>query len=213
MALSEYLETMRRRHPRLSWRQMALAAGVSESVLYGLVRRRTGARPETLKAIADAWGTDEDYRQLMEMAGHPLPEDELTADEREVVERYRQMEPVNQRVVQQLMSLEMPPGELLDRLRRLGTLSELETLAVAHFRDLNDEDRQRALRYLEHATGDDVASGANEMPGFSEWMDVFRRLDPVSQRWLQDLAHYIVETGERPPASGSIPDEPENAAS
>jgi transcriptional regulator with XRE-family HTH domain len=72
-SLGEYIETMRAKHPRLSRRQMALEAGLSESLITGIVNKGLGARPETLKALADRWGTPEDYAIMLTLAGHPLP--------------------------------------------------------------------------------------------------------------------------------------------
>ena len=73
MTLADYIEEIRERHPRLSQRQMALKAGLSESLLTSIINREAGARPSTLKAIADRWGTPEDYVTMLKLAGHPLP--------------------------------------------------------------------------------------------------------------------------------------------
>jgi len=71
---------MRKRHFRLSMRQMALDAGLGESTVSSIIQREAGARPETLKALADRWGTEEDYRELMRLAGHPVTEREITRE-------------------------------------------------------------------------------------------------------------------------------------
>ncbi len=74
--LGDYIEEIRQRHSRLSVRKMAMESGVPESTLRRIISDdRWGARPENLKALADRWGTDEDYRELMRLAGHPLPEE------------------------------------------------------------------------------------------------------------------------------------------
>jgi hypothetical protein len=72
--LGDYLDQMRQKHPRLSMRQMALGAGIGESIVRGIIKENRGARPETLKALADRWGTEEDYHELMQLAGYPVPE-------------------------------------------------------------------------------------------------------------------------------------------
>lgn len=72
MTLGDYLNEMRLRHPRLSMRQMSLEAGLSPSVAEQIIKGATGARPKTLKALADRWGDDNNYRKLMDLAGHPL---------------------------------------------------------------------------------------------------------------------------------------------
>jgi hypothetical protein len=64
---------------------MAHGANVTESVLYGIVRRGKGARPDTLKKIADTWGDENDYLRLLELAGHPLPETTHSEDSREAI--------------------------------------------------------------------------------------------------------------------------------
>jgi len=54
-------------------RQMAIQAGIGENLVYGIIKEGKGARPETLKALADRWGTEKDYWRMMELAGHPVP--------------------------------------------------------------------------------------------------------------------------------------------
>ena len=73
LTLGEYLDRMRARHPRLSMRQMAIEAGLGESVVQGIIRRNRGASPGTLKKLADVWGEPGDYEELMRLAGHPVP--------------------------------------------------------------------------------------------------------------------------------------------
>lgn len=75
--LSEYVRSMMQRHPRLNPRQMAQEAGVGESTVYGILNKGHGAKPRTLRKLADAWGTDEDYHEMMRLAGHPMLEPDL----------------------------------------------------------------------------------------------------------------------------------------
>ncbi len=76
--LGRYIDEMRKRH-RLGRRvlaksQMAQEVGLNINAVQQLIAGTTGASPKTLKALADRWGTDDDYRELMRLAGHPLPE-------------------------------------------------------------------------------------------------------------------------------------------
>lgn len=92
--LGEYLDEMRRRHPRLSMRQMSLEAGLSPSIVGAIINQDAGARPETLKALADKWGTEEDYGKLLELAGRPVPEvssGDLEEIERKRLARYKEL--------------------------------------------------------------------------------------------------------------------------
>ena len=73
LTLGEYLDKMRLYHPRLSMRQMAIGAGLGESVVQGIIKRNRGASPGTLNKLADAWGEPGDYEELMRLAGHPVP--------------------------------------------------------------------------------------------------------------------------------------------
>jgi hypothetical protein len=75
--LGEYIDKMRQRHPRLSRREMSLGAGLSQSLIAKIITEDAGARPETLRKIADSWGNDDDYIIMMELAGHPLPDVEF----------------------------------------------------------------------------------------------------------------------------------------
>jgi transcriptional regulator with XRE-family HTH domain len=102
--LGEYLEAMRRCHPRLSKRKMAIDAGVNESAVQQIIAGRTGASPSTLKSLADAWGTPEDYIRLMELAGHPVAEGRrrepgLDDEEKELMRYYDQLSPEDQRLL------------------------------------------------------------------------------------------------------------------
>jgi hypothetical protein len=75
-------------------RQMAIEAGVGESIVNGIIKRGMGARPETLKALADRWGSEGDYRELMRLAGYPVPEassEDLSDIQRRRLERYKEL--------------------------------------------------------------------------------------------------------------------------
>ena len=107
--LGDYLEQMRLRHPRLSMRRMALDAGVGESVVNGIVKLGMGARPETLKALADRWGTPADYSAMLRLAGHPVPEaPSLDAHTQQIVQASEQWSPAQRELLASLMSRTTP---------------------------------------------------------------------------------------------------------
>lgn len=72
--LGEYLNQIRLRHPRLSMRRMSLECGLSENAVSKIIKGEFIPKPDTLKELVDRWGTPEDYRELLRLAGHPLPE-------------------------------------------------------------------------------------------------------------------------------------------
>jgi len=106
-AAGEYLKQMLQRHPGLKMSGMAREAGVSRGSLTKLISgARAGARPKTLKALTDRWGTDEDYRELLKLTGHPVPEPiyaGLTADERALLAKYSRLSSESQAYVQRVI--------------------------------------------------------------------------------------------------------------
>lgn len=74
----ERLEEIRFRHKDgrriLAMSKMSTEAGLSinavQQIVSGKVKKPD---PDTIKALTDRWGTPEDYRELMRLAGHPLP--------------------------------------------------------------------------------------------------------------------------------------------
>ncbi len=100
--LGDYVDRMRQRHPRLSMRRMALEAGIGENRVRDIIKTDRGARPSTLKALADRWGSDEDYCEMMRLAGHPLVgqvAQEFGAEARELLGLFEQLPPGDQRAV------------------------------------------------------------------------------------------------------------------
>lgn len=139
--LGQYLNEIRKRHPRLSMRRMAIDAGLGESIVNGIINRGMGARPETLKALTDRWGTEADYRQLMQLAGHPLPEDtigdRLTMAQKILIANYSQLSTDHQRTVDWILdkhSIEGADPSVLD--------------VISALRQLNDQDRAKLLRHV-----------------------------------------------------------------
>jgi transcriptional regulator with XRE-family HTH domain len=73
--LSDYLRIILDRHPGLSDRQAAVQAGLANNAVTQIVNRAIlRPRPSTLEALAETWGTPEDYRELMRLAGYRVPE-------------------------------------------------------------------------------------------------------------------------------------------
>jgi hypothetical protein len=100
--LGDYVDRMRQRHPRLSMRRMSLEAGLSASIVGAIIRAGQGARPCALKALADRWGSDEDYCEMMRLAGHPIVRPsahELGAEARELLDLFERLPPGDQRAV------------------------------------------------------------------------------------------------------------------
>lgn len=77
-SLGEYILAIIERHPGLSLRQASIRAGLNENAIQQIVKgARPRPRPGDLKLIADAWGTPQDYYEMMRLAGYevPLPPD------------------------------------------------------------------------------------------------------------------------------------------
>lgn len=103
-SLGEYLEEMRQRHPRLSKRRMSIDAGLSPSVVEHIISGKTGSKPRTLKLLTNTWGTDDDYRELMQLAGHPMPDSETASNPdnetlQKLIREYNQMTAPTQKLM------------------------------------------------------------------------------------------------------------------
>ena len=99
--LGDYVDQMRQRHP-LSMRRMALEAGLGENVVQKIIKSGQGARPHILKALADRWGSDEDFCEMMRLAGHPITGQvvqELGAEAWELLKLFERLPPGDQRAV------------------------------------------------------------------------------------------------------------------
>lgn len=72
--LQDYLANMLSRHPGLSMRQASLQAGLNENSVQQILKAtHFTPKPQTIKALADQWGTQEDYVNMLRLAGHSLP--------------------------------------------------------------------------------------------------------------------------------------------
>jgi transcriptional regulator with XRE-family HTH domain len=167
--LGDYLEKMRQRHPRLSMRRMALEAGVSENRVRNIIKGiRTGARPETLKALADRWGTEDDYYELMQLAGYPVPE---SIDDEALL---KALEPVTRAAGipdRQVRAIYFGGGEgVYNRLHRLAQ-------ALGHY---------PSLRVAEAKLSDEVW----------ELIDNFDQLSPDDQKRMLIIVRALLEDRE-----------------
>lgn len=191
--LGEYLDSIRRRHKIgsriLSKRQMAMDANINESAVQQIISGRTGASPSVLKALSDRWGTPTDYREMMCLAGHYLPDalDTLEPIERLLIERHRELPGDLKAFVKEMLEEVPPPVDLLRQFKNSG-LSEREQLMAAHLANMPAEDRERGARYVELAGGVDEAMGAlrdltEQLHAFGE---TFGRLPADRQRVLLD---------------------------
>ena len=82
--LSAYVQSMMDRYPGLSYRKASEDAGLSNAVIGKIINMDGGKpTPKTLKKIAKKWGTDEDYRNLMRLAGYLPPEPAVDSPELE----------------------------------------------------------------------------------------------------------------------------------
>jgi transcriptional regulator with XRE-family HTH domain len=93
-SLADYVQQIVSRHPGLSMRQAASQAGLDKNAVQQIVagsRRRP--RPSTLRAIADAWGTEQDYYEMLRLAGYhvPLPPNLDDPEEAEVLVLFRDL--------------------------------------------------------------------------------------------------------------------------
>ena len=72
--LSNYVLEMLGRHPDLSMRSASIQAGLNPNSIQQIVNgQRPHPRHDTLKAIADALGTEHDYYEMCRLAGYPTP--------------------------------------------------------------------------------------------------------------------------------------------
>ena len=111
MTIGEYIEKMRmRRDPPPSPTFMSLEAGLSASAIRqiqkGIIKRPTG---DTIRKIADRWGTPDDYAAMMRLAGHPVPEaPSLDAHTQQIVQASEQWSPAQRELLASLMSRTTP---------------------------------------------------------------------------------------------------------
>jgi len=72
--LSEYVERLLAQHPGLSDRQASIQAGLPNNAVFRLINNITlHPSPITLEKLANKWGTDADYYEMMRLAGYKVP--------------------------------------------------------------------------------------------------------------------------------------------
>lgn len=106
--------------------RMAEDAGLSPSAISGIIKQGRGATPETIKAIADKWGTIEDYVEMMRLAGHPLPDELLPVPASGVLKESR-----FQRYLEQQIDKDPTLGDLLQIYNELPPEGRKELVAEA----------------------------------------------------------------------------------
>ena len=72
--LADYVLSIVRRHRDISMREASKRAGLNENAIQQIANgNRPHPRHDTLKAIADTWGTEHDYFEMCRLAGYPTP--------------------------------------------------------------------------------------------------------------------------------------------
>lgn len=72
--VGEYIVEMLKRHPGLSMRKASIKAGLNTNAIQQIINAKLTPRPNTIKALADMWGTLEDYVAMMRLAGYEVPD-------------------------------------------------------------------------------------------------------------------------------------------
>ena len=94
--LAECVKGLLDRHPGLSERQASREAGLANNavtrLIGGDIRQPS---PQTLERLAQRWGTEADYYEMMQAAGYrvPLPPDLEHLQEAELLELFRELGP------------------------------------------------------------------------------------------------------------------------
>ena len=63
--IGKYILDMLSRHPGLSMRQASVKAGLNMNAIQQIVNSDILPRPNTIKSLADTWGTPEDYVAML----------------------------------------------------------------------------------------------------------------------------------------------------
>lgn len=74
VTVGEYIVAMLKRHPGLSMRQASIKAGLNTNAIQQIINSKITPRPNTIKALADMWGTPEDYVAMMRLSGYEVPD-------------------------------------------------------------------------------------------------------------------------------------------
>lgn len=188
-SVGEYLDEMRFRHRMgrriLSMSQMALEVGLSinavQQIISGKVKQPD---PDTLRKLADRWGNNDDYRELMRLAGHPLPKPSL--DEETILDA---LEPIFQ-------TAGITPDQarsIYEEEKGRGMTRGLQRLA------------QRVSQFLKQR----IATSPDD-PKIRELLHMYDQLSPVEQRNIFLFAETLAaqreeqdDTAASPAAAGS----------
>ena len=94
--LALHIETWRQRHRKSSWTAMFIEAGLAPGTAIPIRNGKANYMPrlETLDKLAEYMGEDRQYlRELAGYATYKGTEEQLTSDERTLVDGYRKLEP------------------------------------------------------------------------------------------------------------------------
>jgi transcriptional regulator with XRE-family HTH domain len=83
--LGDYVLSIIHRHGDVSMREASRRAGLNDNAIQQIANGdRPHPRHDTLKAIADTWGTEHDYFEMCRLAGYPTPIPPGVNDEDEI---------------------------------------------------------------------------------------------------------------------------------
>jgi transcriptional regulator with XRE-family HTH domain len=83
--LGDYVLSVIQRHGDVSMREASRRAGLNENAIQQIANGdRPHPRYDTLKTIADTWGTEHDYFEMCRLAGYPTPIPPGVDDEDEI---------------------------------------------------------------------------------------------------------------------------------
>lgn len=114
--IAEYIERMRmRRDPPPSWHYMSVEAGVSASQVNQIVKGRIKVpTSDTIRKLVRRWGTPEDERELLRLAGHPAPlrDEALTESDQMMLDIFHSLPEEQQRVLTGILEGRVPSGDI-----------------------------------------------------------------------------------------------------
>lgn len=151
--LGEHVLSIIRRHPGLSMRRASIEAGLNENAIQQIIKGiRSNPLPDTLKAIADTWGTPQDYYEMMRLAGYdtPLPPDVDDPVEAKMLTLFKALsDEEKDRVLEMLWALNRKDTDVTPIALRAGELDERGQHTI-----LEMIEYIRKAQELEHAKGE-----------------------------------------------------------
>jgi hypothetical protein len=128
-ALGDYVWAVIQSHTGLSMRQASIEAGLNENAIQQIVSGdRPHPRHDTLKAIADKWGTEHDYYEMCRLSGYPTPIPPNLEDDQEVaiLTLFRSLSPEEKENLLRTLDAvkKRSGGKVLPIARQVGELDE-----------------------------------------------------------------------------------------